>query len=56
MLDIVKNGTAAALIQERSFVEYITATNCAFMALPESFHVLDLAIGYPTRMPHAVIR
>lgn len=55
MLDMVRNGSASALVQDKSLVEYYAATNCEFAALPDSFHVWDLAFGYSYRMPRRVI-
>ena len=36
-------------------MEYYGATSCDFAALPDSFHVWDLAFGYSSRMPRRVI-
>ena len=55
MVEVVASGGVDALVQDKSVVEYYAATNCSFVALPEPFHVWDLAIGYNNRMRREII-
>lgn len=56
MLARLRNGSADALVQDKSFVEWVAATNCDLVAVPSSFHQWDMAIAYSSRLPLDIVR
>lgn len=56
MLEFLRNGSADAMVQDKSFVDYTTSRDCGFYGLPNGFHVWDLAIGYSPRLNLTVVK
>lgn len=49
-LDALYTDEAEAFVNDKSFVDYLAATNCSFMALPGTFNVWDQALSYSKRV------
>lgn len=54
MLDALASGMVSALVMDESWVRYITARRCNFLAVGQPFQINDFVYGYNRRMQAAL--